>query len=82
MLNFLFIEYAIGEMHVLLTYNDPRAAYQSLWGSQFPQCKVDKILQHQSCWGLLGFKTRTYIAYDAYIFRIKINRKQTFRILY
>ena len=29
----LFIEYAIGEMHVLLTYNDPRAAYQSLWGS-------------------------------------------------
>ena len=30
---FLFIEYAIGEMHVLLTYNDPRAAYQSLWGS-------------------------------------------------
>ena len=33
MLNFLFIEYAIGEMHVLLTYNDPRAAYQSLWGS-------------------------------------------------
>ena len=28
-----FIEYAIGETHVLLTYNDPRAAYQSLWGS-------------------------------------------------
>ena len=81
MLNF-FIEYAIGEMHVLLTYNDPRAAYQSLWGSQFPQCKVDKIVQHQSCWGLLGFTTGKYIAYDTQMFRVKGNRKQTFRILY